>query len=507
MNNWYSGSWKKKNYDKWDDDDSYYGAGFNRRTWFQDNSILSRTELIKPYLGYGDAQAIRGFVNNALAEKEKVIHGLIYPMLQASKMPHTVDNANSLYDKMLKIWNDLPKGVTNDVFNLYYGKIDSMDFEKRVSGNRYRYQILDAVNDSIAKILTNGNALKSGVYTKGTMLYLLAALAIKDEQNNPSQKGNPNSGPPQMPSELGGNSGKVDEGEEGPDQQLQKIMNATKNQQQNQNEESRQNCEQIDQLMDSKEQESTWKEMQSNSKDASSKLDRKQLEQLVQQFKDISMNAKSIKEKIKKLLDKSLHYFSAKEIPHYESLINAESIDNIQNYEFLHPKLRKLFLEDVMVKETKKVGKIDVYVDISGSMEESCGIKIDGRTIDKMRFAKALTFRLREMQLINNLYTFDTTVTKINNTTIGVLSMYADGGTSLQAVINKVKREKRNALVITDCADYLSEYNDQVFIMGIKGASFRQFSRDCLEKYRENDQVCVFDGEKVRSVDSRGEAV
>mgnify|MGYP000733863353 CR=1 FL=1 len=41
----------------------------------------------------------------------------------------------------------------------------------------------------------------------------------------------------------------------------------------------------------------------------------------------------------------------------------------------MNKKLRKVMVEDIIIKDTKSIGKIDIYIDISGSMSGNCGVK------------------------------------------------------------------------------------------------------------------------------------
>ena len=138
------------------------------------------------------------------------------------------------------------------------------------------------------------------------------------------------------------------------------------------------------------------------------KLSPQYIKTVAQELKKVKMSMGSLKEKIKKLLDKSVSYFSAKDNTYFEDILNADDISGLQDYELLHPKLRKIMLEDILIKEVKKVGKIDIYIDISGSMSSSCGVADNqGRYISKIDFAKSFAMKLEEMNMLNDVYLFD----------------------------------------------------------------------------------------------------
>ena len=109
-----------------------------------------------------------------------------------------------------------------------------------------------------------------------------------------------------------------------------------------------------------------------------------------------------------------ISFFSAKEINYYDNFIESPKIDELIDMELLHPKFRNVMIEDMLVKETKRIGKIDVYVDVSGSMSSSAEIEQDGKelSISRLTFAKALVLKLKQLDLVNEVYSFENRVHK-----------------------------------------------------------------------------------------------
>ena len=64
-------------------------------------------------------------------------------------------------------------------------------------------------------------------------------------------------------------------------------------------------------------------------------------------------------------MDRSASYFSSKKQVTYEDLFNTDNISGLEDYIELYPKLRKIFVEDIMIKDEKPIGKVDIYIDIS----------------------------------------------------------------------------------------------------------------------------------------------
>jgi uncharacterized protein with von Willebrand factor type A (vWA) domain len=216
----------------------------------------------------------------------------------------------------------------------------------------------------------------------------------------------------------------------------------------------------------------------------------------------------SLKEKIKKLLDKSVSYFSANETTEYEDLFNSDNIAGLEDYELLHPKLRKIFAEDLQVKNTKKVGKIDIYIDISGSMSSSCGVSgDDGNYISKLDFCKAFAAKLKSMDMLNELYMFDNRVKKGKTDVISISMMDCGGGTTIDAAVRSIEKNGVNALVITDAEDDCSIYSDKAFFIGVEGARFNYFHDNTIKEYSNKGQVVVFDGKTISKVNEEGNIV
>jgi hypothetical protein len=219
------------------------------------------------------------------------------------------------------------------------------------------------------------------------------------------------------------------------------------------------------------------------------------------------MSLGSLKEKIKKLLDRTNSYFSARKETTYEDLFNSDNIGGLDEYELLHPKLRKLTMEDVTIKDVKSVGKIDIYIDVSGSMCSECGATDkDGNKISKMNFAKSFAAKLKEMDMLNDVYVFDTKVAKRKNDIISIAMIDGSGGTNINKVVQHVNTVGNNALIITDAEDHCEEYSDKAFFIGVEGADFRGFS-SVIKTYSENNQVVVFDGKKIYNVDLKGSVI
>jgi predicted metal-dependent peptidase len=261
----------------------------------------------------------------------------------------------------------------------------------------------------------------------------------------------------------------------------------------------------MDEAVDKDTQEKMFENVNKDGGKQAGNLSPDYIRKVVQELSKLKMSMGSLKDKIKKLMDKSASYFSAKKETIYEDLFNTDNLAGLSDYIELHPKLRKVFVEDILVKDEKSIGKIDIYIDISGSMSDSCGVEdINGRRITKLDFCKAFTVKLGEMELLNDVYLFNNSVNKFKNDPISLAMLDTSGGTSINKAVDCIEKVGINALVITDAEDHCGVYSDKAFFIGVNGANFRHFNNDVIRKYSENNQVVVFDGSRIQSVDKNG---
>ena len=220
----------------------------------------------------------------------------------------------------------------------------------------------------------------------------------------------------------------------------------------------------------------------------------------------IRMNMSGLKSTIKNLLDKSIAFFSAKEKVTFDQFLDNPMIDEIQEYMYLHPKLRNVCVDDLLVKEIERKGKIDVYVDVSGSMGSSAEIKGLSRSerISRLTFAKSLVLKLKEMDMLNDVYSFQNRVSKEGNTISDIVFIDGNGGTCLNNVVKKIEENGTNALIITDAEDRCQMYSDKAFFIGVAGSDFRSFEDNVVAEYSRRNQIVVFDGNRIMKVDSKG---
>lgn len=335
------------------------------------------------------------------------------------------------------------------------------------------------------------------------------------DQQNPGQ-GQPNDNSQQDPSDdqqdsqseqTGGNSsskGTPQPEQQLTDKQLEKMLNDMLNKKSNELDElmnkAQAACQKIDEAYNDDEQNNLWESAQDGDLSAESfSIDK--IEELATQLKSIRMAMGGVKQFIKKIVDNSVSYFSSKEETTHESLMESGHVDQVQDIYMLHPKLRKFMMDDIMVKETKRVGKINLYIDNSGSMDAHCGARdADGNYITRLTFAKGFALKMLEMDLLNEVYTFNDNVVKRKATLVDITKLKVQGGTNTNLVVNHIANQGVNAIVITDGTDSCYGYSEKAYFIGTEGASFNGFNR--IEEFHK--QMCVFDGKSVKQIDKKG---
>jgi len=382
--------------------------------------------------------------------------------------------------KMREIYTKLPREIFADIYNQYYSNIKNLKYEDRNESNKNRFRMVDKANDPVTKIITSGSNIKSLVFTKSMIEYLLAMLVkMEDEdpeefqkfmnnlkgngqgeqkaQGNSDQQGEGESeeeGNPDEPSsskDAGQKSGKGDTDKGDYSEQLEKILkrfteepdNKTQQFFDKQMDRAKETVDALEKGLSEEDLKKMWSDLtKGNLTDVdkvTTRLNPESAKNLRDELAKIRMNMSGLKSTIKNLLDKSIAFFSAKEKVTFDQFLDNPMIDEIQEYMYLHPKLRNVCVDDLLVKEIERKGKIDVYVDVSGSMGSSAEIKGLSRNerISRLTFAKSLVLKLKEMDMLNDVYSFQNRVSKEGNTVSDIVFIDGNGGTCLNNVVKK----------------------------------------------------------------------
>lgn len=525
---------------------------------FNNIEFRKREELIKPYLHNADERRLKKGVfeyfdklykNGKLHYNDPIVNAL--QVLNASKGINL--SISGLCIRMNNILeDDFPKHLINDIFNIFNKDVEKLSFKRRNKYNKARYKIIEMINNPYYKIMTKNSYIKSFIFTNHFLQYILLRLSLlsfsdkesferlindlksedtedssndlddkKSNQNTPSS-GEKNDGQNNENndskndtdidhqnnnssdnSNSNGNGIKRESGETSEtdkndiineiikkDPLFDKLMN-----------DAVETINKIDDMFTEEEQENLWKDLENKKNKDIELLSHANIEDLHDQYRNITMNINSVKPVIKKLLDKTLNSFSIKEKTEYEFF--SENLNEIENIEFLHPKLRKVFFEDLLSKNIIKEGKINIYIDTSGSMSALCGF-LD---LEKMEFAKAFVYHLKKINILNEIYEFKEKVIPTKGRLVDILSLNSGGTTNITSVVQHANSRKVNAIVLTDAEDHCYSISPYLTFIGVKGAEFYRFDKDVIKYYNDRGRIIIFDGEKINKVNDYGQII
>lgn len=467
---------------------------------FSKINFYKKPDLIKPHMHWLDEDRIDSIMNYYFADHKniedaykKFSSSTGYARLPDGKKP---DFAN-FFKKVKENYSKFPKHMTKDIFKMFYHKMEKLEFEERTDLNHGKFKFLEKANNPVAKIMSEGSNLKSAIFARNIMGAYMTRLATMDYIDADASQKIKNGMKGESPFDTEGFDDAMSDmmdsqqGKSAMDDAIKKATDL---------------CNQMDDTMDQDIQEKMFDNVsEPGGGDEAGKLSPDYIKQVTQNLEKLSLSMGSLKDKLKKLLDKSASYFSSKKKVIYEDLFNSDNISGLEEFEFLHPKLRKLFAEDITVKDTKSIGKIDVYIDISGSMSDSCGVKNkEGREISRIDFCKSMVAKLAEMDMLNKVYTFNNNVREYKKDPISLAMLDTSGGTSIYKAVESIKNNGVNAIVLTDAEDGCSVYSEKAFFIGLKGARFNHFKDETIAEYSKNDQVIIFDGSTIKKVNEEG---
>ena len=462
-------------------------------------NFYKKPDIVTPNLHYLDEARIDSIMRTHMENKESYKqtfdsfkHGSAYRKVPDDKKP----DFNKFYAEVADIYkNKFPKHLARDIFKMYYNKIEKLEFENRDEKNHSKFKFLERANNPVGKIMSESSQLKSAIFMKNIVAYYVSQLAMLKFQDEQAAEDIMNN------LKNGGDEFSNDKADDAMDKMLDNAL--SKNMLENAINDAQSTCKTLDDAMSDEQQDQMFES--SNRSEEASKLDGQFLNRIAKDIQRVKLSLGNLKEKIKKLMDKSANYFSAREETTFDDLFNSDNIGGLDDFMLLHPSLRKIMIEDVMIKDTKKVGKIDLYIDISGSMASDCGVKTDdGSYISKLDFCKSFAYKLKEMDMLNDIYTFENVVKKIGSDLVSIAMIDDRGGTDIDKAVAKVVKNGLNAIIITDAEDHCSIYSDKAFFIGVQGAKFSRFRDEVIKQYSEKEQVIVFNGTTISKVDQRG---
>jgi hypothetical protein len=466
--------------------------------------FYKKPDLVKPHLHYIDERRLDSIIDSHMKDNKEIndVFNKFSKRTEFKKIdPDKAPNIQSFYEQFQENYKKFPKHMSKDIFKMFYNPIEKLDFEDRDEKNLTKFKFLERANNPVGKIMSETSNLKSAIFTRNIMSYFIASLTMMDYTD------------PQTSEDIkNGLNGKSDFDNDGVDEAMKKMMDSKqgKNMLEEAMQKAQELCQEMNGAMDEDVQDQLFESADKPGSEGgmAGKLSPDYMRQLAAELENITISMGGLKEKIKRLLDKSTSYFSSNEKTEYEDLFNSDNIAGLEDYELLHPKLRKVFVEDLQVKNTKKVGKIDLYIDVSGSMSSYSGMQSpNGKNLSKLDFCKAFAVKLKSMNMLNDIYKFDNRVKQCKTDIISISMLDCGGGTTIDNAISRIERNGVNALIITDAEDHCRIYSDKVFFIGVEGSRFSHFAKDIIKEYSEKDQVIIFNGETMSKVDERGNII
>jgi len=411
----------------------------------------------------------------------------------------------------------LPQHIINDVYSMYVNE----DFKRRDTNgtNAVKQKIIDKVYNSLTKDVTENSPLFSTMVTKELALYMQKVHREIEEEMEQQQE--PGEGPAGdcdkgsgidqgMPSmgkpgdEDGGDQGQApaQEGEGDEDGQdmgadpggkapgdgtEQEGHGEAEDLDDDLSDEDQSNMDKIDDILDKNDQrlDEAMNKASKKMKDLEDKIGKENLQDLANSEPDflekmdsikdalqnVAINKESIREVLAKILNESYNYFSKNFHTVEESLFDCEQCEDLFGLEFLNPIFRNAEIMSLGNSTRVYTGKIDLYLDCSGSMGST--ETFEGKRIRMADLVKGIAMVLFRMNMIDKLYFFDSNIyeiERINEYTI--LAFNRSGGTNFDRVVQQAQHNGRNSVIITDGEDSVSEYAKNVFFVGVGGTQF-----------------------------------
>ena len=368
-------------------------------------------------------------------------------------------------DRIKKAMSDmnkkLPTGFLNDLYSMFYN--DSEDIKISELSNRskkVKHKLLTKLYDTNSKLVTENSSLNSSFYT-GNILKVLLEHLEKQDQDMSDDEGNGDN----LPS----------------DEQLDKMLNDPKFQ---------------------KKLEKAKKQAGDKSEEVESAMRSMGMEEGDSRLEDLDImdliNSLSLSSgMVKQILSKILQLYSSKFSHTYDrvdvGIFEADDFDDLEEIEFLHPVFRNAHLDDIVTEERKYKGKLDIYIDSSGSMGS-------GHNSDLSK-AKSIAIKLKMMGFVDNINFFDSRLYYKEERTIrNVMAFNSGGGTTMENPVKHAFENSKNAVIITDGGGHVNTYHPGVIFIGIPGSDFSYTNSNKEEgfpKYIKNDQCYYYDGKAI----------
>lgn len=197
--------------------------------------------------------------------------------------------------------------------------------------------------------------------------------------------------------------------------------------------------------------------------DASAELDYIEVYLDPQVIRAVAVSGKSINKFVDKVIDTSTESLGGVPKSYQESIFECEEIDEVEGIEnLIHPALYR----DLFAKTIKHHMNFDVYLDDSGSMNNTCYLE-NSKSIKQRLLVRFIALKLHKLGMLRDIYLFDTRLKKIPLQDL--LTARMGGGTDFTQLIQNIKKTGRPGIIITDGHARMDEFSEKAYMINICG--------------------------------------
>lgn len=429
---------------------------------FFDIAKKTRLTTIDPELHRMDKPLLHMMYNKELEKNQK-----LWEAIQSGKIPK------------------VPENMLEDFFQMFL--IDSRNISVETSDfNRPFWKTVKEFNDEGVKMITNFSYLNSFIHAKNIMMYLQERLYNEPPpQDGNHENGANDDGSDQNKQNLANHLSNLMSKGQGAYKESQKVI------QQSIKEigDLQQTLESMDMAEQGDEDDNSKSDKGSKAKGQGDSLEKtRDVLQNKNLFKGINLQNKDLNQMIKKSMESTVNYFSHRFKEKQVSIFDAETVTEIDGLELLHPALKYLQIEDIRTFERKYQMMLDVYIDASGSMSST--YQFGSQTVSCWDIARLMTLKLNSKKLVKDVYPFEYNP----HPKISVKQLMGfrwGGGTQIDNSIQQVIKLNRPSIFITDACDYIRNYSDLVYFIGVGGAVLTG-PKEIIEQYIKNNQALEY---------------
>lgn len=496
--------------------------------------VFKRREIVQPYLHHADS----ALVNNKI--KESVIREL-----------HKLDpRISENYDKLM------PVHLVDDVYSLYYNPSEKIQFEVEDKSNSFKFGILDSINNSLLKIVTNHSHISSYVYAEEISKFLYKKFMeltpeqqekLKEALQNCNQQGEEDKNQKGKQGPKGqqpGSSGQSPDNSKGEPGQNDRDHSSGGRRDSEENESRKNSGEDFRGMANNSHGNNSKKDMSQQAADEIDRDLKKMVENLNsnQSKKELENALKKAEQKLEKLQEMGVdlkHDENMPEVEKKEIIANLNNLDSIrQSLSRLNTSKSKImgavkkilnnttnYFSQKCIKTDVELFEADQILDINGieyihpafrqtkildlSITErhyigkfdlyvdcsgSMGAGCGGNlgNVSRIDLAKSLAMQMKQLGILGDLYEFEDRAKKILTTDISILMMAARGGTNVENVLQNVLKTGNNSVILTDGESYINSFTEKALFIGI-GTDFYYFKNsNDVGKKFVEDGQCIY---------------